>query len=241
MATRIVALAGGVGGAKLAFGLDRCLGPDLAVVVNTGDDFEHLGLTVCPDLDTVMYTLAGLANPETGWGIAGETWGFLDQLGRYGGPSWFRLGDRDLATHVLRTERLRQGQRLTEVTRELCRKLGIASRVLPMSDAPMRTMVATDEGILAFQQYFVGRRCEPAVKGFTFAGAEGSSPPRKSPRRSTIQRSKASSSAPPTPSSASVRSCRSRGSPAACGNDVRPASPSRRSSAARPSRVPPPR
>src|SRR4029077_14215300 len=116
----IVALAGGVGGAKLADGLAAVIGDDLAVVVNTGDDFEHLGLYVSPDLDTVTYTLAGIANPETGWGIAGESWNFLDQIARIGGPTWFRLGDRDLATHVMRSERLRRGDRLTEITADLC-------------------------------------------------------------------------------------------------------------------------
>ena len=142
----IVALAGGVGGAKLADGLAAVLGGDLSVVVNTGDDFEHFGLAISPDLDTVMYTLAGIANPETGWGISGETWNFLDLATRLGGPAWFRIGDRDLATHVLRSERLRRGERLTLITADLCRRLGIKAHILPMSDAPVRTVVHTPRG-----------------------------------------------------------------------------------------------
>ena len=173
----IVALAGGVGGAKMAFGLSRVLPPDrLTIIVNTADDFEHLGLHVAPDLDTVMYTLAGLANPETGWGLAGETWGFMSAIERLGGPSWFRLGDHDIATHVLRTERLRAGERLTEVTAELCAALGIRCAVLPMSDDPVRTMVETPTGVLPFQEYFVHLKCEPAVRGFRFEGAATAKP-----------------------------------------------------------------
>jgi LPPG:FO 2-phospho-L-lactate transferase len=172
----ILALAGGVGGAKLADGLARRLGDALSVVVNTGDDFEHLGLTICPDLDTVMYTLAGIAEPSTGWGIAGESWSFLDQLGRLGGPGWFRLGDRDLATHVVRSERLRRGERLTDITADLCRRLGIAARLLPMSDDPVRTIVATPDGPLPFQDYFVRLRCAPIATGFSFAGSERAKP-----------------------------------------------------------------
>src|SRR5207244_4343907 len=151
----IVALAGGVGGAKLADGLARCLGEKLTVIVNTADDFEHLGLKISPDLDTVMYTLAGLANPDTGWGIAGETWHFLDQVVRLGGPDWFRLGDRDLATHVLRTMRLRAGERLASVTKDLCQELGIGARVLPMTDDSVRTIVRSGDESYAFQDYFV--------------------------------------------------------------------------------------
>jgi LPPG:FO 2-phospho-L-lactate transferase len=173
----IVALAGGVGGAKLAWGLARGLGSELTVIVNTGDDFEHLGLHISPDLDTVMYTLAGIANPETGWGIAGESWAFLDQLERYGAPTWFRLGDRDLATHVIRGERLRRGERLTTVTDELRRRLGIAASILPMTDDSVRTIVRTRDGELPFQDYFVRKRCEPVVTGFRFAGAETASVP----------------------------------------------------------------
>ena len=172
----ILALAGGVGGAKLADGLARQLGDKLGVLVNTGDDFEHLGLSICPDLDTVMYTLAGIAEPSTGWGVAGETWSFMDQLARLGGPDWFRLGDRDLATHALRSERLARGERLTLVTADLCRRLGVAARILPMSDDPVRTIVATPEGALPFQDYFVRLRCAPEVIGFAFAGGERAAP-----------------------------------------------------------------
>ena len=172
----IVALAGGVGGAKLADGLAAILGGDLTVIVNTADDFEHLGLPISPDLDTVMYTLAGIANPETGWGVARETWSFLDQIIRLGGPAWFRLGDRDLAAHVLRAMALRSGQTLTTVTAELCRRLGIAARLLPMSDDVVRTIVRTPEGDLPFQEYFVARKCEVPVLGFEFAGIERARP-----------------------------------------------------------------
>lgn len=172
----IVALAGGVGGARLADGLMALLGGAVTVIVNTADDFEHLGLPISPDLDTVMYTLGGIANPETGWGVAGETWSFLDQVARLGGPSWFRLGDRDLATHVLRSAALRSGRRLTEVTAELCRRFGIAARVLPMSDDAVRTVVHTAEGDLAFQDYFVARQCQIAVTGFAFAGIDTARP-----------------------------------------------------------------
>lgn len=172
----IVALAGGVGGAKLADELAALLGSALTVIVNTADDFEHLGLPISPDLDTVMYTLAGTANAETGWGVAGETWSFLDQVVRMGAPSWFRLGDRDLATHVLRAAALRSGRTLTEVTAELCRHLGIAARVLPMSDDTVRTIVHSAEGDLPFQEYFVARKCEVPVTGFAFAGIERARP-----------------------------------------------------------------
>jgi LPPG:FO 2-phospho-L-lactate transferase len=172
----IVALAGGVGGAKLADGLTQLLGDAVAVIVNTADDFEHLGLHISPDLDTVMYTLGGIANPESGWGVAGETWSFLDQIARLGGPTWFRLGDRDLATHVLRGAALRAGGRLTDITADLCRRLGIAARVLPMSDDAVRTIVHSADGDLAFQEYFVGRHCEVPVTGFAFAGIERARP-----------------------------------------------------------------
>jgi LPPG:FO 2-phospho-L-lactate transferase len=172
----IVALAGGVGGAKLAYGLYRALGERLAVVVNTGDDCEHWGLTVCPDLDTVMYNLAGINNPEFGWGLAGETQRALAMMQRYGGESWFGLGDGDLATHLLRTQRLRSGLNLTEVTFELKAALGIAAELLPMSDQPVRTVVQTDEGLLPFQRYFVQRRCEPRLLGLEFAGLEAARP-----------------------------------------------------------------
>lgn len=168
----IVALAGGVGGARLAVGLARVLPPSrLAIVVNTGDDFEHHGLTVCPDIDTVVYTLAGLNNPKTGWGRADESWNFMQALGALGGASWFNLGDRDLAMHVLRTEALRQGETLSAVTARLARRLGVRHPVLPMSDTPVRTRVRTARGELSFQDYFVRQRCRPRVQGFGFAGA----------------------------------------------------------------------
>ena len=167
---RIVALAGGVGGAKLAHGLSALLGDRLTVIVNTGDDFEHLGLHISPDLDTVMYTLGGIANPATGWGIANESWSFLDQIVRLGGPGWFRLGDRDLATHVLRTQALGAGARLTDVTAALCARLGIRSHILPMTDSAVRTIVETVEGPLDFQDYFVGRQCNVTVRSFRFDG-----------------------------------------------------------------------
>lgn len=175
--TRVVALAGGVGGAKLAHGLAQALPPEaLTVIVNTGDDFEHLGLPISPDLDTVMYTLAGLANPATGWGLAGETWNFLTALERLGSPTWFRLGDHDLATHIERRRRLAAGETLTEVTAALCRALGVGPRVLPMTDDRLRTMVQTDAGELEFQEYFVHRQCAPIVSGFRFAGEETARP-----------------------------------------------------------------
>lgn len=174
---KITALAGGVGGAKLAHGLAQILPPeDLTVIVNTGDDFEHLSLYICPDLDTVCYTLAGLANMETGWGRAGETWKTIENIERLGGPGWFRLGDQDFGTHLERTRRLKEGQSLTKITNDFCRAWGIQHTVLPMTDSPVRTMVDSDEGELAFQEYFVHRRCEPKVKGFRFDGVEFARP-----------------------------------------------------------------
>ncbi len=174
----IVALAGGVGGAKFAHGLAQLLSPEeLTIIVNTGDDFEHFGLSISPDLDTVCYTLAGLANPETGWGRAGETWQAMDNLRQLGAPDWFALGDRDLATHLERTRRLKEGQRLTEITRHFCAAWGVKHPVLPMSDDPVRTMVDTAEyGELPFQEYFVKHRCEPRVRGFRFEGIESARP-----------------------------------------------------------------
>ncbi len=169
----ILALAGGVGGARFANGLAQLLAPgELVVAVNTGDDFLHLGLRIAPDLDTVMYTLAGCGNSETGWGLVGETWKFMDALARVGGETWFRLGDQDLATHVERTRRLNDGQTLSAVTRYLCHAFGVAHQVVPMSDEPVQTIVHTETGPLAFQDYFVRRGCEPAVRGFEYAGAD---------------------------------------------------------------------
>ncbi|MGI9410707.1 MAG: 2-phospho-L-lactate transferase [Hyphomicrobiaceae bacterium] len=170
---RVVALSGGIGGAKLALGLSRILAPGyLTIIANTGDDFEHLGLEISPDIDTLMYTLAGLANPEVGWGRRDETWSFMQTLRGLGGVDWFNLGDRDLAVHVERTRRLKRGERLTAITTDFCTSLGIASKVLPMSDDPVRTVVKTPAGALAFQDYFVRLRCEPVVEGITFAGSE---------------------------------------------------------------------
>lgn len=170
---KVTALAGGVGGAKLAAGLQAVLPiGDLTVIVNTGDDFDHLGMRICPDLDTVIYTLAGINNPETGWGLAGETWEFLGALERLGGDAWFRIGDRDLAVHVERTRRLADGQPLSRITAGFCTALGIGTHVLPMSDSPVRTLVHTAAGTLAFQEYFVRQRCAPVVTGFAFDGAK---------------------------------------------------------------------
>jgi LPPG:FO 2-phospho-L-lactate transferase len=168
---RVLALAGGVGGAKLASGLAQILGERLTVLVNTGDDFEHLGLHISPDLDTVMYTLAGIANPETGWGIAGETWSFMEQVKLLGGQAWFRLGDRDLATHVTRTELLNRGKTLTAVTAHLCRALGVRSVVLPMSDHSVRTVVHSGTQKFSFQEYFVRLKCDVPVSALSFEGA----------------------------------------------------------------------
>jgi len=174
----VVAIAGGVGGAKLASGLQDTLleiGGSLTVVVNTGDDFEHWGLTVCPDLDTVLYNLAGVHNPEFGWGRRDESFATLNALSQIGGEEWFRIGDRDLAVHLRRTEWLRQGDSLTEVTERLRRSFGIPSVILPMADEPVRTLVHTDEGDLPFQHYFVRRRCEPAVFDLTYVGVADAS------------------------------------------------------------------
>ncbi len=174
---KIVALAGGVGGAKLAHGLAQILPPeDLTVIVNTGDDFEHLGLNISPDLDTVCYTLAGLANPETGWGRVNETWNAIANIERLGGQTWFRVGDQDFAAHIERTRRMKAGQSLSQITHDFCRAWGIHHAVIPMSDNAVRTIVNTDEGELAFQEYFVHRRCEPRVKGFRFERIESAKP-----------------------------------------------------------------
>jgi len=174
----VLALSGGIGGVKLALGLDRVLPPGaLTVVVNTGDDFEHLGLAVSPDVDTTLYTLAGIANTELGWGREGETWSFMTELERLGGETWFRLGDKDLAVHVERTRRLAAGESLEAVVTAFASRLGIAARVVPMTSDRVRTIVETEEGTLGFQHYFVRRRCEPAVRAIRFAGAEQAHPP----------------------------------------------------------------
>jgi len=175
--SHVLALSGGVGGAKLALGLARVMEPaQLTIVANTADDFEHLGLHISPDLDTVMYTLAGLNNTRQGWGLAGETWQFLDALEKLGGETWFRLGDRDLATHVHRSQLLRQGLSLSEVTAILCRELGVSQQLLPMTDDPVRTVVVTGQGELSFQHYFVREQCEPRVSGFRFDGVQSARP-----------------------------------------------------------------
>ena len=169
----VLTLAGGVGGAKLASGLEASLTPgELTVVVNTADDFDLWGLRICPDLDTVMYTLAGVANPETGWGLDGETFAALDMLAGYGEDTWFKLGDRDLATHVLRTARLRAGESITQVTDHLSAALGVASAILPMCDEPVSTVLQTPEGPLEFQEYFVRRGQRDEVLGVELRGIE---------------------------------------------------------------------
>jgi LPPG:FO 2-phospho-L-lactate transferase len=173
----VIALCGGVGGAKLAFGLARLLPPeDLTIVINTGDDFIHLGLHVSPDIDTVAYTLAGLSDRERGWGLAGETWNFMRQVRRLGGEAWFQLGDQDLAMHVQRTHKLAAGESLSQVTATLTAALGIRHPMVPMSDDPVRTIVQTAEGELAFQRYFVGEQCRPVAVGVRFEGAAASAP-----------------------------------------------------------------
>lgn len=173
----ILALAGGVGGAKLAHGLARILAPSrLLIGVNTGDDFRHLGLHIAPDLDSVMYKLAGLNDETRGWGMRDESWQFMDMLARLGGEDWFNLGDRDLATHVERTQRLRAGETLTQATAALARALGIDHTLAPMSDDPVGTIIDTAEGALPFQHWFVRLRCEPAVTGISFDGAASAKP-----------------------------------------------------------------
>ncbi len=173
----IVALAGGVGGAKLADGLAQVLIPEcLTIIVNTADDFTYLGLRISPDLDTVCYTLAGMANPATGWGRINETWNVLETIKQMGMPAWFRIGDSDLATHLIRNFRYDEGWKLSQITHEFCNLWGIRARVIPMSDDMIQTWVYSDEGNLEFQEYFVHRRCEPIVKGFFFDGAEQSQP-----------------------------------------------------------------
>jgi LPPG:FO 2-phospho-L-lactate transferase len=173
----VLALSGGVGGAKLALGLYRILPPHtLTVVTNTGDDFTHLGLSISPDLDTLLYTLSGLDNPEHGWGRRDETWTFMAALEKLGGETWFRLGDGDLAIHVERTRRLAANEPLSAIIEDFASRLGIAARILPMSDAPVRTRIGSAEGWLDFQDYFVRRRCEPVVREIVFAGAADARP-----------------------------------------------------------------
>jgi LPPG:FO 2-phospho-L-lactate transferase len=173
----VLALCGGVGGAKLAAGLAAALPPErLTIVVNTGDDFEHLGLSISPDIDTVVYTLSGLSDEVRGWGVADESWQALGQLGRLGEPDWFRLGDRDLAMHIARSHRLREGETLSQVTAGLAGSLGIGPAIVPMSDDPVRTKVETEIGVLDFQRYFVAEQCRPAARAIGFAGAREARP-----------------------------------------------------------------
>jgi LPPG:FO 2-phospho-L-lactate transferase len=173
----IIALSGGIGGAKLALGLSRVLPPEeLLIIANTGDDFEHYGLTICPDTDTLLYTLAGLDNPQLGWGRADESWAFMETLAALGGQDWFRLGDRDLALHVLRSHRLRAGDSLSAITDDFRQRFGIGPRILPMSDDPVRTKIGTDQGWLDFQDWFVRLRAEPMARAVKFAGVEQARP-----------------------------------------------------------------
>jgi LPPG:FO 2-phospho-L-lactate transferase len=177
MTARIVILTGGVGGAKLVLGLAEAgHAQQVFAIVNTGDDFRHLGLHVAPDIDTVVYTLAGLADPVRGWGRADESWAFMSALATLAGPDWFSLGDRDLATHVLRTWRLDRGETLSEITRDFTARLGVTSAILPMSDQPIATRLATTEGWMDFQDYFVRRRAEPVVTQVEFHGASSAAP-----------------------------------------------------------------
>lgn len=174
---KVIALSGGVGGAKLALGLANVLSfEQLVVVANTADDFEHLGLSISPDLDTVMYTLAGLNDQQRGWGLAGESWQMLETLKQLGGETWFQLGDKDLATHLERTQSLGRGESLSRITQRLCRQLAVQHSLLPMSDDPVRTRLKTDIGELAFQEYFVREQCKPTVREFFFAGIEQARP-----------------------------------------------------------------
>ncbi len=174
---KIVAFAGGVGGAKLADGLALVIPPqDLVIIVNTADDFTHLGFNISPDIDTVCYTLAGLANHETGWGQKDETWNVFEHIQQMGMPDWFKLGDADIATHIVRSNRLLEGWPLSKITAEFCRIWGIQAQVLPMSNDVVRTLVYTDRGDLEFQEYFVHQKCQPLVKGFNFIGVEQSKP-----------------------------------------------------------------
>ena len=173
----ILALAGGVGGAKLANGFAKILSPDqLLVVVNTGDDFEHFGFPISPDLDTVTYTLAGMSNTTAGWGLAGESWKFMNALERLGGEGWFRLGDQDLATHVMRAAWLSEGQSLSDVTAKITKRLGILHSIVPMSDQQVRTVVETEAGRMSFQIYFVREKCGPAIKNIYYKGATEADP-----------------------------------------------------------------
>lgn len=175
--SHVLALSGGVGGAKLAQGLTAVLPPErLTIAVNTGDDFEHLGLTICPDIDSVIYALAGMNDTQRGWGVADESWKAMENLGRLGEETWFNLGDRDLAMHIARSWRLRAGESLSDVTARLAEALGIAHRVVPMTDMAVRTQIETETGWLDFQHYFVREQCRPAAKAIRFASIAGAQP-----------------------------------------------------------------
>ncbi|MGI9309066.1 MAG: 2-phospho-L-lactate transferase CofD family protein, partial [Gammaproteobacteria bacterium] len=174
---RFVVLSGGVGGAKLVTGFSEVLPPEeFTILANTGDDFRHLGLHISPDLDTLMYTLAGLANPDTGWGLRDESWNFMDSLGRLQGEDWFRLGDKDLATHLERTRMLSEGLSLDAVTEKLCAALNVQQRIVPMSNDTVATVLQTDQGQLAFQDYFVRLQAKPAVRSIEYTGGNTASP-----------------------------------------------------------------
>lgn len=179
-AETVLALCGGIGGAKLVLGLYHTLAPgQLVVAANTGDDFEHLGFSISPDVDTIIYTMAGIADPDRGWGRAQETWNFMAALGELGGETWFQLGDRDLAIHVERTKFLRDGKSLSDYVMHMARNLGIDAQILPMTGDRLRTIVITEEGELPFQRYFVQRRCAPVVRALRFEGAERARPAAK--------------------------------------------------------------
>ncbi len=166
-----LALSGGIGGAKLSLGLEHVIkSPKLMIAGNTGDDFRHLGLYISPDLDTLMYTLSGRSDPERGWGLANETWSFMDTIKEIGGETWFQLGDRDLATHVERTHRLNQGEKLSAITSMLCRKYKIEAQIIPATDDLLQTIVETNEGVLSFQHYFVRKQCKPTIISLKFNG-----------------------------------------------------------------------
>ena len=238
----VVALSGGIGGAKLALGFARVLPPDeLMIVANTGDDFEHLGLSISPDLDTLMYTLAGLSDETRGWGRRGETWAFMEALAALGGETWFQLGDADLAIHVERTRRLENGESLSQITRDFCRRVNVGAQIVPMSDDRVRTRLRTGDGWLDFQDYFVRRRCCASYLEITFAGAETARPQADFIAALSSPRTRAIVLCPSNPISASVPSWRCRG--CARGWQARrlPSSPSRPSSADRRSRARPPR
>ena len=173
MKQKTLVLCGGVGGAKLAYGLSKLTAPEeIVFLVNTGDDFIHLDLYISPDLDTVMYTLAGVNDPKKGWGVEEETWNALGSLKKYGLDTWFQLGDKDLATHIRRTQLLKEGLKLSEVTRNLSSQLGLKHKILPMSESPVQTMIQTDQGKLSFQEYFVKYKCVPKIENINFLESE---------------------------------------------------------------------